>query len=364
MPEDYTLQGFHHVHWWVGNVLRSAYYYQKAWGFKIVGYRGLETGSREVVSMVLEQGKIKLVLSAPLVPDGPGNAFLSRHGEGVSDVAFLTDNAEAAFQDSVGRGAEAVHNPTTIEDEHGSVRLASIKAYNDVIHTFVDLGDYTGSFLPGYGQWPGPHIAESDSGLVAIDHIVHNMPGGGMQDQVQFYQDTLGFHRFWSVDDKDISTEYSSLRSIVVANENLTVKMPVNEPAEGLKKSQIQEFIDYNIDAGVQHMAMLTKDIVKTISTLKANGIDFLTVPDAYYAELPDRVGQIEENMETLRSLSILVDRDEDGYLLQLFTKPIQDRPTFFFEVIQRKGSQSFGKGNFKALFESMERDQARRGNL
>lgn len=364
MAEPYKLTGIHHVEYYVGNVLQAAFYYQKAWGFKAVAYQGLETGQRDRTSAVLVQGKIRLVLTSPLGPDGDVNAFLNRHGDGVRDIAFGTDDAEAAYASAVAAGAESVAAPEPRSDEHGSVVTATIKAYDNVRHTFVQRNGYGGPFLPGYGEYPWPDISSGDLGLKLVDHVVHNMPEGRMEPQVQFYQDILGTHRFWTVDDKDVATEFSSLRSIVVANDNELLKMPVNEPAEGLKKSQIQEFIDYNIDAGVQHVALLTGDIIATIGQLRANGVDFLDVPETYYDDLTERVGVLEEDMDTLRRLRILADRDDDGYLLQLFTKPIQGRPTFFFEVIQRKGSRSFGKGNFKALFESIEREQARRGNL
>ena len=365
MPDaDYKLQQFHHLHWYVGNTKQAAYYLQTAWGFTPIAYQGLETGSRDVTSIVLQQGKIYLVLTAPLHPDGPVNHFLNRHGEGVHDVAFETDNVLGVYQAALAKGAESMLEPTTLEDENGRVVMATIRAYGDVNHSFIQLDDYDGSFLPGYAVYRGPMLHISDVGLAVIDHVVHNMPEQGMESQVQWYQDKLDFHRYWTVDDKDVATEYSSLRSIVVANANERIKMPVNEPAAGLKKSQIQEFIDYNIDAGVQHVALLTGDILSTITRLRKHGVDFLEVPDSYYDDLADRVGTLEEDMAELKRLRILVDRDDDGYLLQLFTKPVQDRPTFFFEVIQRRGSQSFGKGNFKALFEAIEREQALRGNL
>ena len=364
MTDTAKLNGFHHVEFFVGNVLQAAYYYQRVWGFHVLAYKGLETGVRDRTSLVLQQGKVRLVLTAPLQPDGEINSFLNRHGDGVRNVAFGTEDAAAAYTMALAGGAESVATPQPLSDEHGSVIIATIKAYDNVLHSFVQADGYAGPFLPGYGEYGGPDISSGDLGLKVIDHVVHNMPDGRMESQVQFYQDTLGMHRFWTVDDEDIRTEFSSLRSIVVANDNETVKMPVNEPAEGLKKSQIQEFIDSNIDAGVQHMALLTGDIIATIRQLRANGVDFLDVPDTYYEELPGRVGALDEDMEVLRQLRILVDRDEDGYLLQLFTKPVQGRPTFFFGVIQRKGSRSFGKGNFKALFESIEHEQARRGNL
>ncbi len=367
---SYTLNGTHHVELYVGNARQAAFYYQKAWGFQITAYRGLETGVRDRVSYVLQQDRVRLVLTSPLGPGGEINAFLDRHGDGVRDMALLCTDATAAFNETTAGGAEPVMEPTVLEDEHGKVVISSVRAYADVIHTFVqdsvaDQG-YQGVFLPG---WTEPMVGVVDSepvGLRYIDHMVNNMPEEGMQPLVDFYKEAFGFHRFWSVDDKDIQTEYSSLRSIVVSSPSGRVRMPVNEPAPGLKKSQIQEFVDYNTDPGVQHLAFLTDDILETIRQLRAKGVEFLAVPDTYYEELPARVGEIDEDLEVLKDLRILVDRDEDsgGYLLQLFSRPVQDRPTLFFEVIQRKGSQSFGKGNFKALFESIEREQALRGNL
>lgn len=364
MPNRYELLGTHHVEFYVGNARQAAYYYQKAWGFQLVAYQGLETGCRDHVSFVLQQDKIRLVLTSPLGPGGPINEFLNRHGDGVHDVSFITDNAEAAFSEVVSRGAEPVTRPHRLADSNGSVVIATVKAYADVLHTFVQASDYQGLYLPGF-QAPSVGLVQSKPvGLRYIDHLVNNMPNGMMTPTVEWYQKVFGFHRFWSADDKDIRTEYSSLASVVVANENERVRMPVNEPAPGIRKSQIQEFIDYNIDAGVQHLAFKTDDILSTVAELRNNGVEFLDVPDSYYENLIERVGKIEEPIELLRANRILVDRDDDGYLLQLFTRPVQDRPTLFFEVIQRKGSESFGKGNFKALFESIEREQALRGNL
>jgi 4-hydroxyphenylpyruvate dioxygenase len=364
MPNRYELLGTHHVELFVGNARQAAYYYQAAWGFQLVAYRGLETGCRDSVSYVLQQDKIRLVLTSPLGPGGPINEFLNRHGDAVRVVAFITDNAEAAFADVVSRGAERIAPPRLISDKCGAVVTAAVKAYADVIHLFVQAGDYKGPFLPGFEEPSVGLVAAVPVGLKYIDHLVNNMPSGAMTPTVEWYQKVFGFHRYWSADDKDIRTEYSSLASIVVANDNERVRMPINEPAPGLRKSQIQEFIDYNTDAGVQHLAFKTDDILSTVRALRANGVEFLDVPESYYETLHERVGKIEEPLVELRANRILVDRDDDGYLLQLFSRPLQDRPTLFFEVIQRKGSESFGKGNFKALFESIEREQARRGNL
>lgn len=364
MADDYQILGTHHVELFVGNAKQAAFYYQKAWGFRIVAYQGLETGARDRVSYVLEQDRIRLVLTSPLGPGGEINTFLDRHGDAVRDIAFMTTDATAAFRATTSQGAEAVHEPREIRDDHGAAVVATIKAYDDVRHTFVQSEGYRGSYLPGFGAPVGLSQQVEPVGLNYIDHMVNNMAEGDMERTVEWYQKVFGFHRFWTVDDKDIRTDYSALRSIVVANENERIKMPVNEPAAGLRKSQIQEYLDYNVDAGVQHLAFRTKDIIATVRKLRANGVEFLQVPDAYYEALPDRVGEIDEPIEALRENGILVDRDDDGYMLQLFTKPIQDRPTLFYEIIQRKGSESFGKGNFRALFESIEREQERRGNL
>jgi len=364
MSGKYDLLGTHHVELYVGNAKQAAYYYQKAWGYQLVAYTGLETGCRDHVSYVLQQNRIRLVLTSALGPGGPVNAFLDRHGDGVRDVAFMTDDAVAAFESATRNGAEAVVAPRELKDELGTVTLATIKAYADVHHTFVQRNDYLGPFLPGHQAPLGPRLAVQPVGLKYVDHVVNNVAEGRMQEMVEWYQRVFGFHRFWSADDSDIRTEYSSLMSVVVASSNERVKFPINEPARGLRKSQIQEYLDYNLDGGVQHLALTTDDIISTVKALRANGIEFLDVPDIYYDTLPERVGSIDESIAQLREHRILVDRDDRGYLLQLFTRPVQDRPTLFFEVIQRKGSESFGKGNFKALFESIEREQALRGNL
>ena len=363
---SYTLEGTHHVELFVGNARQAAFYYQKAWGFRIVAYSGLETGVRDRVSYVLQQDRIRIMLTSPLGPGGEVNAFLDRHGDGVRDLALMCTDAAAAFEATTAGGAEAVREPRVLEDEHGTVVLATVRAYHDVLHTFVQHQGYGGVFLPGFQAPPVGVVNSEPVGLRYIDHMVNNMPEGGMEPQEEFYKKAFGFHRFWSVDDKDIHTEFSALNSVVVSSPSGRVRMPINEPAPGVRKSQIQEFVDYNIDPGVQHVAFLTHDIVATIAKLRANGVEFLAVPDAYYETLTERVGEIDEDLEVLRRHRILVDRDEDtgGYLLQLFSRPVQDRPTLFFEVIQRKGSESFGKGNFKALFEAIEREQALRGNL
>lgn len=359
---DFQIHGTDYVRFIVGNAKQAARYYEKLYGFKIVAYQGLETGRRDATSYLIQQNKIRFLLTTPLTPASDLNAHLQKHGDGVKDVAFGVDNARAAWEYATRHGAKSVSEPGEVSDDNGKVVLASIKTYGDTIHTFVERTNYNGIFLPGFEAVNSPEV--QNTGLNFIDHIVGNQPDGQMEPVVNWYQEVLNFHRFWTVDDKDISTEYSALRSIVVANDNERIKMPINEPAEGKKKSQIQEFVDYYGGAGVQHLAMNTNDIIATVRQLKANGVDFLETPQSYYDTMSGRVGKIDENITTLAELGILVDEDEDGYMLQIFTKPILDRPTLFFEIIQRKGSQSFGKGNFKALFESIEREQARRGNL
>ncbi len=363
VQEQLPLRAIHHAEIFCGNAKQSAYFYRAAFGFSLVGYRGPETGVKSRVSYALRQDRIRLLLTTPLKEDAVITPFLARHGDSVRDVAFECHDAAAAWKSAVERGARSVEEPRIMEDEFGSAKLASIEAYGDTIHTFVEKSDYTGPFLPGFSPMPPDAVAVS-SGLKYIDHLVANMDWGGMEGLVRFYDDVFGFKRFVSFDDKDISTEYSSLRSTVVANDSKWIKLPINEPAEGLKKSQIEEYIDFHNGPGVQHIAMLTDDIAATVRELRKRGVAFLDTPASYYETLAERVGPIDESIEELASLGILVDRDDKGYMLQIFTKPVEDRPTLFFEVIQRKGGESFGKGNFKALFESIEREQARRGNL
>jgi 4-hydroxyphenylpyruvate dioxygenase len=363
MAKGFAIKGFDHVHYWVGNAKQAAYYYQSLFGFEPIAYSGLETGQRQTASYVLRQNKITLVFSTPLISDHPMQEFLAAHGDSVRDISFSVDDVDAAFTEVCASGADPVAEPEVRKNEFGEVKMAAVRAYGDTIHTFIDRSAYRGIFLPGYEAFTST-IPTYPVGLVHIDHIVGNQPENEMERVVNYYQSSFGFHRFWTVDDEDISTEYSSLRSIVVANENEIIKMPINEPAPGLRKSQIQEYIDFNAGAGVQHIAMSTRDIVATIRQLRHNGVSFLPTPDSYYDTLPERTGNIDESIVHLRQLGILVDRDADGYMLQIFTKPVEDRPTLFLEVIQRKGSNSFGKGNFKALFESIEREQHKRGNL
>ncbi len=355
------LKKIHHVEFWTGNAKQSSYFYRKAFGFSQLAYSGLETGNRDLASYVLSQGKIRFVLSTPLNPKHPAAEHIRKHGDGVRDIALQVEDADFAFNEAVRRGAKPVIEPHDIHDQHGTVRRAAIHTYGDTIHSLISYKDYQGAFLPGYES---AEIASPSSGLIVIDHIVGNVELGKMNEWAEWYSKVMGFSRYITFDDKDISTEYSALMSIVMSDDNKVVKFPINEPAPGRKKSQIDEYLDWYHGPGVQHVALLCGDIVETVTRLKADGVEFLSVPDSYYDELEARVGRIEEPMQKLRELKILVDRDEEGYLLQLFTKPVEDRPTVFFEIIQRKGSRGFGKGNFKALFESIEAEQARRGNL
>ncbi len=355
------LRSIHHVELWVGNARQAAYYYRRAFGFAPFAYAGLETGRRDATSYALQQGKARLVLTSAFDPDDPVSDHVRRHGDGVRDIAFLVDDADAAFAEAVRRGATAVSAPADRTDAGGTIRHAAIATYGDTIHSFISYRDYTGPFLPGFAA---RSVAADDAGLLRIDHMVGNVELGRMNHWAAWYSDVLGFTRYISFDDKDISTEYSALMSIVMSDESHAIKFPINEPALGKRKSQIEEYLDYYRGPGVQHIALLTNDIVATVRRLRANGVDFLSVPGSYYDALAARVGPIDEAFDEIRELGILVDRDEEGYLLQLFTKPVEDRPTLFFEIIQRRGSRGFGKGNFKALFESIEREQALRGNL
>lgn len=361
--DSFPINGTDHLELYVGNAKQSATYYMAALGFELVAYCGPETGVRDRVSYVLQQGKIRIVLTASLLPDTEIARHVALHGDGVKVLALWVDDAESAYYTALKRGAESAFAPKTLRDEHGEVTMAAIKTYGDTIHTLVERTNYKGVFLPGYEPRKSAYPAKS-VGLKYVDHCVGNVELGGMNKWVKFYQDVMGFKLLITFDDKDISTEYTALMSKVVSNGNGYIKFPINEPAKGLKKSQIEEYLDFYKGAGVQHIAVATDDIMATIGQLRANGVDFLYVPENYYEDVLDRVGKIDENIEDLKRLNILVDRDEDGYLLQIFTKPIQDRPTVFFEIIQRKGAKSFGKGNFKALFEAIEREQALRGTL
>ena len=355
------LKAVHHVEFYVGNAKQAAFYYRKAFGYNQTAYSGLETGDREKASYVLEQGRVRLVFSTPLNGNNELAEHIRRHGDGVKDIAFHVDDAKACYEACIARGAKSAREPETLSDENGSVTKASIFTYGETLHSFISHDDYNGPFLPGFIE---KKVEGEDVGLKYIDHIVGNVELGKMEHWVNFYADVMGFSQIQEFSDEDIATEYSALMSKVMESDNGRIKFPINEPAEGKKKSQIDEYLDFYDGPGVQHIALLTSDIIKTIKKLKENGIEFLEVPDTYYEDLTKRVGAIDEDIEVLRKLKILVDRDDEGYLLQLFTKPVEDRPTVFYEVIQRKGSKGFGIGNFKALFEAIERHQAERGNL
>ncbi|GER91494.1 4-hydroxyphenylpyruvate dioxygenase [Dictyobacter vulcani] len=359
------IQNFDHLEFYVGDARQSAYYFSHAWGFVPVAYAGLETGLRDRTSYVLEQGNIRIVLTSAMGPEGEIADHVHLHGDGVKDVAFRVESAERAYQEATSRGAEGVLAPTVRSDEHGSVKLASIKTYGQTIHTFVERQDYKGAFLPGFRAVDSsmPRRARP-AGLAGIDHVVGNVELGKMNEWVSFYERIMGFTQMIHFDDRQISTEYSALMSKVMQNGSGRIKLPINEPAEGRRKSQIEEYLDFYRTPGVQHLALITDDIVATVRDLKERGVEFLQTPKSYYNDVLDRVGKIDEDLEQLAELCILIDHDEDGYLLQIFSKPIVTRPTVFFEVIQRKGARGFGEGNFKALFEALEREQELRGNL
>lgn len=364
MENDFLpLIGTDHIEFYVGNAKQAAYYYQTAFGYKQVAYAGPETGVRDRASYVLQQNKVRLVLTTALQPDSPIAEHVKLHGDGVKVLALQVEDAEKAFYETMQRGAKAIAEPKTLTDEHGEVKVASIQTYGDTIHTFVERGKYKGAFMPGFVAKEGiPNV--KPVGFLHVDHCVGNVELGKMNEWVAFYEKVMGFNLLVTFDDKDISTEYTSLMSKVVSNGNGYVKFPINEPADGIKKSQIDEYLEFYKGAGVQHIAIATDDILHTVSELRARGIEFLHVPEVYYDDLKARVGEIDEEINALKKLNILVDRDDEGYLLQIFTKPVEDRPTLFYEIIQRKGARSFGKGNFKALFEAIEREQALRGNL
>ena len=358
------LQGNDHVEFWVGNARQAAHYYRSAFGFRLAGYSGPETGVRDRASYLLEQDKIRFVLTTALQPDHAIADHVRLHGDGVRDIALTVDDAAAAYRATTERGARSVREPFTRSDDSGEVRMASIAAYGDTIHTFVERRNYRGTFLPGFVAVTASDQVSRPTGLKYIDHMVGNVGWNQMNVWVKFYEDVMGFRLYQTFDDKDISTEYSALMSKVLSNGNGRIKFPINEPAEGRKKSQIEEYLDFYQGPGVQHIAMGTGNIIATVTKLRDQGVDFLRVPSQYYRELSARVGKIDEPIGQLEELGILVDRDDEGYMLQIFTRPVEDRPTLFYEVIQRKGSRSFGKGNFKALFEAIEREQGLRGNL
>ncbi|MGM0635799.1 MAG: 4-hydroxyphenylpyruvate dioxygenase [Bacteroidota bacterium] len=362
--EDFLpILGTDFVELYVGNAKQAAYYYITAWGFTPVAYAGLETGKKDTVSYVLQQGKIRLVLTSPLEQGGPINEHINKHGDGVKFVSLWVDDAKKSYEETVKRGAKSYAEPYTIEDDNGKAIISGIHTYGETIHLFVERKNYAGPFLPGYRAW-NPSYQREGVGLKFIDHMVGNVGWNEMNKWCEFYANVMGFAQLVSFDDKDISTDYTALMSKVMSNGNGRIKFPINEPAEGKKKSQIEEYIDFYNGAGVQHIAVATDNIIETVNELKNRGVEFLYVPETYYETVLDRVGEIDEDLEPLKKLGILIDRDDEGYLLQIFTKPVLDRPTMFFEIIQRKGAQSFGKGNFKALFEAIEREQNMRGTL
>jgi 4-hydroxyphenylpyruvate dioxygenase len=357
------INGTDHIELYVGNAKQAAHYYKTAFGFQSLAYAGPETGVKDVASYVLQQGKIRLVLTTPLNSEHPIAQHILKHGDGVKMLALWVDDAYKAYEETTKRGAKSYLKPCTKTDEHGEVKMSGIFTYGETVHLFVERKNYSGPFLPGYQTWTSAYNPPS-VGLLHVDHCVGNVGWGRMNETVKWYEDVMGFANILTFDDKQINTEYSALMSKVMSNGNGYVKFPINEPAEGKKKSQIEEYLDFFEGEGVQHIAIATPDIISAITELKSRGVEFLDTPDAYYEELAGRVGVIDEDVAKLQELKILVDRDEEGYLLQIFTKPVEDRPTLFFEIIQRKGAQSFGAGNFKALFESIEREQAKRGNL
>ena len=355
--------GTDYVELYVGNAKQSAHFYKTAFGFQSEAFAGLETGLTDRVSYVLKQDKIRLVLTTPLDENGPINAHINKHGDGVKVMGLWVEDATSAWEETTKRGAKSFMEPTVEKDEFGEVVRSGIHTYGDTVHIFVERKNYTGIFLPGYKKWES-HYNPEPVGLKFIDHMVGNVGWGEMKQWCEFYAKVMGFAQIISFTDDDISTEFTALMSKVMSNGNGRIKFPINEPAEGKKKSQIEEYLDFYKGAGVQHIAVATNDIVKTVSAMRDRGVEFLYVPEEYYDDLLDRVGEIDEDVEVLKQHGILIDRDDEGYLLQLFTKPVVDRPTMFFEVIQRKGAQSFGVGNFKALFEAIEREQGNRGTL
>jgi 4-hydroxyphenylpyruvate dioxygenase len=358
------LEGTDYVEFYVGNAKQAAHYYMTAFGFQALAYAGPETGCKDFASYAIRQHKLTFVLTTPLRPDNPMADHIYRHGDGVKALALRVPDARAAWQETTARGAKSYLEPVVKQDAHGEAVISGIHTYGDTVHLFIERKNYTGAFLPGYRAWSNPYYVPASTGLLYVDHCVGNVGWNQMNTWVKFYEEVMGFKNILSFDDEDISTEYSALMSKVMSSGNGFVKFPINEPAEGKKKSQVEEYLDFYRGEGVQHVALATSDIVESVRALQSRGVEFLKVPTTYYDDLLDRVGPIDEDLEPLKELGILVDRDNEGYLLQLFSKPVEDRPTLFFEIIQRKGAKSFGKGNFKALFEAIEREQALRGNL
>ena len=358
------LQGTDYVEFYVGNAKQAAHYYMSAFGFKALAYGGPETGVKDRASYAVRQNKLTLVLTTPIRPNNEMADHIYKHGDGVKALALRVDDAASAWEETTKRGARSYMKPQQLKDDDGEVVISGIHTYGDTVHLFIERKNYKGQFLPGYREWSNPYYQPAETGLQYVDHCVGNVGWNQMNPWVNFYQDVMGFRNILTFDDKDISTEYSALMSKVMSNGNGFVKFPINEPAEGKKKSQVEEYLEFYNGEGVQHVAMATDDIVHTVTELRNRGVEFLKVPTSYYDDLLDRVGHIDEDLEPLKELGVLVDRDDEGYLLQIFTKPVEDRPTLFFEIIQRKGAKSFGKGNFKALFEAIEREQGERGNL
>ncbi|MBL0135532.1 MAG: 4-hydroxyphenylpyruvate dioxygenase [Chitinophagaceae bacterium] len=358
------LEGTDYVEFYVGNAKQAAHYYQTAFGFQALAYAGPETGLKDRVSYAVRQNKLTFLLTTPLRSGNPIADHIYKHGDGVKALALRVPNARSAWEETTKRGAVSYMEPVIMEDENGKVVMSGIHTYGETIHLFIERNQYNGAFMPGFRPWSNPYFKPTDTGLLYVDHCVGNVGWNQMNKWVSFYQDVMGFRNILSFDDSDISTEYSALMSKVMSNGNGFVKFPINEPAEGKKKSQVEEYLDFYNGEGCQHVALATNDIVATVTELRKRGVEFLQVPTTYYDDLFERVGSIEEDIAPLKELGILVDRDDEGYLLQLFSKPVEDRPTLFFEIIQRKGAKSFGKGNFKALFEAIEREQEQRGNL
>lgn len=357
------INGTDYVELYVGNAKQSAHYYKTAFGFQSLAYAGLETGVRDKTSYVLVQDKIRLVLTTSFDPDSEISNHVRKHGDGVKFISLWVDDARKAYEETTKRGAKSYLEPTVVKDEHGEIVKAGIHTYGETIHLFIERKNYKGLFMPGYAKWESEYNP-SDLGFKYVDHMVGNVELGSMNKWAKFYEDVMGFANLVTFDDKDISTEYTALMSKVMTNGNGRIKFPINEPAKGLKKSQVEEYLDFYKGAGCQHIAIATNDIVHSVTEMRKRGVEFLHVPGAYYDTVADRVGIIEEDLKMLKQLGIMVDRDDEGYLLQIFTKPVEDRPTLFFEIIQRKGAMSFGKGNFQALFESIEEEQRKRGTL
>lgn len=358
------LQGTDYVEFYVGNAKQAAHYYMSAFGFQALAYAGPETGVKDRASYAVRQNKLTFVLTTPIRSGNEIADHIYKHGDGVKVLALKVDDATSAWEETTKRGGKSYMQPTRLTDADGEVVLSGIHTYGDTVHIFVERKNYRGAFMPGYRAWENPYFKPAETGLLYVDHCVGNVGWNQMNIWVKFYEEVMGFRNILTFDDKDISTEYSALMSKVMSNGNGYVKFPINEPAEGKKKSQVEEYLEFYNGEGCQHVALATNDIVATVTELRKRGVEFLKVPNTYYDDLFDRVGHIDEDIEPLKELGVLVDRDDEGYLLQLFSKPVEDRPTLFFEIIQRKGAKSFGKGNFKALFEAIEREQAERGNL